>query len=372
MKRRTTDNGHPIRIAIVGVGRSAARHVLALRMMSAFYEAPPRPRVIALATGDMRRGRAVAQRLGIPECISFGDLLGRADIDAVIVASRNDRHFEQLTRLAALEQMLGIYVERPICTSPVELGRLTGLASERCWRSKHIQIGFENLQHAPVRLARQFVRKGLLGDPVHFHARYLQKSYLRQRDRERHQEHLRPTPCDGALVDLGSHVLSILLTLLDTDLQILSAASAGRFGDVPPECDLCTVVHLREPDSGAVGTATASRISCGCDDDLAFEYHGTEGAVRFTSRTPDVLEVSRNQGHAGWTQHWCGDDLGPHASFPGRCRAPGALVPTLHADYLFLRRVHSAEIPEADFVPTVRHGLDVQSMVQRIADALLY
>ena len=55
---------------------------------------------------------------------------------------------------------------------------------------------------------------------------------------------LTPAPDGGAMADLGSHGISLLMAFLGENLQITSAVQAGRFADVPDDSDLFSLIVI--------------------------------------------------------------------------------------------------------------------------------
>jgi len=95
----------------------------------------------------------------------------------------------------------------------------------------------------------------------YYHGDYLQQSY-----RDKRQTRLTPAPDGGAMADLGSHGISLLMAFMGENLQITSAIQAGRFADVPEDSDLFSSLSLVHPDNFAAGSMSASRISSGTGD----------------------------------------------------------------------------------------------------------
>ncbi len=77
----------PLRICIVGLGRAGNFHLQSLRMMDEAC-------VSCVYDPDMPKAEAVADRLGCAVAASKDEAIDRDDVDAVIVATPTDFHFE--------------------------------------------------------------------------------------------------------------------------------------------------------------------------------------------------------------------------------------------------------------------------------------
>src|SRR5210317_1505726 len=150
--------------------------------------------------------------------------------------------------------------------------------------SVKIQVGFQYLQTAAVREMMKFWKSGVLGKPVHFDLKYYHGDYLQQSYRDKRVTRLTPAPDGGAMADLGSHGISLLMAFMGEELQITSALQAGEFDGVPAGSDLFSSLSLLEPKTGAVGNMSASRISSGTGDLVQLEIYAENGAFRYSSK----------------------------------------------------------------------------------------
>ena len=96
-----------------------------------------------------------------------------------------------------------------------------------------IQVGFQYLFSSAVREALAFWKSGKLGKPVHFDLKYYHSDYLKKEYRDKRASRLTPAPDGGAMADLGSHAISLLIAFIGDDLHITSAIQSGSFEDVP-------------------------------------------------------------------------------------------------------------------------------------------
>jgi predicted dehydrogenase len=207
-------------------------------------------------------------------------------------------------------------------------------------------------------------KSGKLGKPLHFDLKYWHGDYLRKEYRDRRANRLTPAPDGGAMADLGSHSLSLLITMLGNNLTITSALQGGKFEDVDAESDLFSLISVRDTDSGAVGTLSASRISSGTGDYFSIELYAQEGALRYSTLSPDCFEYYLEQ-KGIWNKQIVGSNYKPSSTFPSGHVPPGWLRSMIHAHYVFLTGNDKGE-----FVPGIEHGLAVQRLVTQTAEHL--
>jgi predicted dehydrogenase len=207
-------------------------------------------------------------------------------------------------------------------------------------------------------------KSGKLGKPLHFDLKYWHSDYLRKEYRDRRQSRLTPAPDGGAMADLGSHSLSLLIAFLGNRLRITGALQGGHFGDVREDSDLFSLINIYDDATGAVGSLSASRITSGTGDYFSVELHAQEGAIKYSTNSPDYFEFYTEESGI-WNRQMVGSDFKPFSSFPSAHVPPGWLRSMIHAHYVFLKGNDHNE-----FVPDIEHGLTVQRLVTHTAEHL--
>jgi len=99
--------------------------------------------LLALASRDAAKGRAVAQELGVPRVyVGYDALLADPDIDAVYVPLPNHLHFEWSVR--ALEAGKHVLCEKPLCLTSGEVAQLCAVRDRT---GRHIEEAFAFRNH---------------------------------------------------------------------------------------------------------------------------------------------------------------------------------------------------------------------------------
>jgi predicted dehydrogenase len=143
----------PIRYGVIGTGMMGIEHLLNLRLLDDV-------RVTAIADPDERSrkwGRSVAGD-GAEVYEDHRELLARAPVDAVVVASPNHTH------AAVLEDVfrsgLHVLVEKPLCTTLEDCRHVAAAAARH---PGVVQVGMEYRFMAPVARLVEEARRGTAG-----------------------------------------------------------------------------------------------------------------------------------------------------------------------------------------------------------------
>jgi predicted dehydrogenase len=351
-----------IRIGFLGAGGIAQSHVFALDNLKYYYSDIPKIEKIVVASPTPSSREGFASRFGFQEAISPDEIWNRKDFNTLYILGPNHTHTPQLLKAAQQPNLQRIYIEKPIGSCQQDIFDLEEL--EKSDHGKFIMMGFQYLQKSALRKALAHWGSGVFGEPIYFRSEYLHSSYLDPAYRNKNQSRLQTIPANGAAADLGSHILSLLIAFLGEDLVVKAAAASGRFAGVPPTSDLCTTALIEEINSGAVGTLVASRVSQGTGDHLSLEIRGTYGALLFDTTKPDCYETYLPK--FGWQRHEVMSDYLPVTKFPADYAPSGWLRALVHNHYLFM-----GSDPGISYIPNLQHGIQVQRLLQQIADQVL-
>ena len=303
-----------------------------------------------------------ARRFVFRKSTNLKEFISDERINTVFITCPNKVHYEHLKAVIEMVSLKRIYLEKPVCANYEEENAIADLIKKHPEIS--IQVGFQFLFTAAIREALVFWKSGQLGKPLHFDLKYYHGDYLEKSYRDKRSSRLTPAPDGGAMADLGSHAISLLIAFLGDNLQITSAVQAGHFEDVTRDSDLFSQISIFNKTSGAAGTLSASRISAGTGDLLSIELFAEKGTLRYSSASPDIFEyflVETGQ----WTRQIVGSNYKPLTSFPSGHVPPGWLRSMIHAQYVFLTGNDSKS-----FIPDIEHGLSVQRLVRQTAEQL--
>lgn len=349
-------------IGFIGAGGIARSHVFSLNSLKYFYDDAPEIDMAAVCSSTKQSRESFAWRFGFTSSYRLEEFLNDEKINTVFILGPNELHFKHFKAVLGMKSVKRIYLEKPVCSDrEEEKGIKQSVDSHPDVR---IQVGFQYLYSAAVREALMLWRSGILGTPIHFDLKYYHSDYLKKAYRDKRTSRLTPAPDGGAMADLGSHIISILIAFIGDKLRITGASQSGYFDDVPMASDLFSQISLFDEKSHAAGILSASRISSGTADNLSFEIFATGGALRYSSTTPDFFEYYTEESGC-WFKKMTGSNYRPVSTFPS-VHVPGGWHRSLiHAHYVFLTN-YSSEI----IVPDIRHGLAVQSLLFETAEHL--
>jgi predicted dehydrogenase len=276
-----------IGVGMLGYAFMGKAHVNAYRTLAYMTWPPPlRPELVLIAGRDADAVGEAALRYGFAGAVTDWQQIVRDDRVALFDNSGpNGLHREPT--IAAAEAGKHVLCEKP-------LGRDAGESYE-IWQRvaatgvKHM-CGF-NYRFVPaIRLAREMVTAGELGEIRHFRARYLQAwgadaELMSWRFARAHAG-------SGALGDLGAHIIDLArhlvgeITTVSGITRTFLPDRAGHAVDVDDAFEAAT-----EFENGAVGTLEASRLCLGRLNQLALEINGSKGSIAFDLERLNELQV---------------------------------------------------------------------------------
>ena len=298
-----------IGVGMLGYAFMGKAHSNAYRKVSYITWPPPlEPKLVGIAGRNLDAVQEAADRYGFTYGTDdWRDLVGDESIGLFDNSGPNGLHAEPT--IAAAQAGKHVICEKPLGRDAAE--------SYDIWQAvaatgvKHM-CGF-NYRFVPaMRLAREIIDAGELGEIRHFRARYLQDwgddpsldTWRFDRD----------VAGSGALGDLMTHAVD-LARFLNGELTSVQGFAhtflPGRRVDDAAEAAVTF-------ENGSVGTLEATRFAHGHRNGFQWEINGTKGALAFDLERLNELQVFRNDGdrargfrtvlvseadHPFW-QHW--------------------------------------------------------------------
>jgi predicted dehydrogenase len=159
-------------------------------------------RLTACADVDLKRAAQLsAQHPGCEAAASWAELVKRADVEMVVVATAHDSLAE--ITIAALRGGKHVLVEKPAARSSAELEPV--IEEERA-SGRQVRVGFNHRYHRAFRKAFEIVRAGSLGPLLFVRARYGHGGRVGY-DREWRAQKERSG--GGELIDQGVHLVDL-------------------------------------------------------------------------------------------------------------------------------------------------------------------
>jgi predicted dehydrogenase len=224
-------------------------------------------RLVHCADVDLSRARYVASFS--PGCLAGSDwreLLARADMDAVIVATPQDSHVE-IAR-AAINAGIHVLVEKPAARHVDELLGLPQLAAEHDVR---VRVGFNLRYHRAFQQARRLVDSGILGPLLFVRARYGHGGRLGLAGEWRAQPQ---RSGGGELIDQGVHLIDLARWFLGEFVEVNGFAHT-YFWDMPVDDNAFMVLKT------ATKQVAFLHVSCTeWKNTFSWELYGRDGKLQ--------------------------------------------------------------------------------------------
>jgi predicted dehydrogenase len=293
-----------IGIGVIGMGWMGVQHSRAYRQIAErFPGSDLRPSLIACADNVESRAREARDRLGFQTYTTeWEQVIAHPAVEVVNIASPNFLHLEMVQAAAAAGKH--ILCEKPVGRNPDETA-----AIERAARKAGVLtfVGY-NYRWAPlVQYARQLIAEERLGRLTHYRGRFF-AGYASNPHAVLSWRFQRELGGLGTVGDLLSHVIDMahfiagpidrLVGNVETFVKERPSAApgagthfslgSGPSRDVTNEDYAGAIVRFSD---GAQGTLEACRVIQGPRCQMAFEVHGTKGALRWDFEKMNEMQL---------------------------------------------------------------------------------
>jgi predicted dehydrogenase len=210
-----------LRAAVLGYG-FAGRIFHAPFLRAAGFE------VAAICTSDPHRhAQAVADFPQADVVAAAGELIGREDLDLIVVATPNASHAE--LAIAALEHGHDVVVDKPFAPTVADAKQIVATADDTggvlsVFQSRRFDSDF--------RTAARVLDSGELGTVHRFESRY---ERWRPALADNWRESADPAAAGGLLFDLGAHLIDQFLVLFGTPSTVYAELGRRRQGSAVPD-----------------------------------------------------------------------------------------------------------------------------------------
>jgi predicted dehydrogenase len=250
-----TDEHAPVRWGVLGAANIALAKVIPAMQQSAHSP------VVAIASRDLRKAQAAAERLGIPRAYgSYEELIADPDIEAIYNPLPNHLHVPW--SIKAAEAGKHVLCEKPLSLSAAEIAQLVEVRDRM-----GVQIGeaFMVRTHPQWAAVRELIAEGRIGElrlvVGHF-------SYFRRdpADIRSHKEW-----GGGALMDIGCYPVTLSRWLFDEEPTDVVAV-LDRDPDM--HIDRLASALLKFPSGQASFTCSTQLVA-----HQRMQVYGTEGRI---------------------------------------------------------------------------------------------
>ncbi|MFH1738984.1 MAG: Gfo/Idh/MocA family oxidoreductase, partial [bacterium] len=280
-----------IRMGLLGCGFMGKCHTNAYKTIPYIYaDANLMPRLLVLCDKDQKKVEHAAAQYGYEECCTdYEELVSDDRIDVVDNCLPDPVHPEPC--IAALNNGKHVICEKPLAISVDDAKRMCDAAAAS---SAKAMCTF-NYRFVPaVRLAKDLIAAGEIGDIYHLRTGYLQMAG-HDPSLSSDEAWYSAWPHSGGLQGIGSHAIdqcrflvgeiksvSALVRAFNQDRAIPSAGSPDAFADEG-------TAAVMEFENGAIGVIESSVVATGRKNFLWWEINGSKGSLKWDLEHPNSL-----------------------------------------------------------------------------------
>ena len=358
-------------VGIIGTGFMGKAHAFAYHAAPVTF--PRLPRVVLQAIADVNAPAAEKfhAQFGFKQWHSdWRKLIDDPAIDIISITTPNTLHKEMA--LAAAKAGKHIHCEKPLAPSADEAEAMMQAAEAADIKT---QVGYNYIKNPVLKLARQMIEAGELGDITGFRGVHAE-DYMANPEGP-YSWRLDSTGGPGVIADLGSHIIGMARFLLGPITEVnADVETVVRSRPVAPgsserkEVKVDDIARMMVRFArGCGGTLEANWMATGRKMQLGFEINGSKGSLVFTQERFNELQFYKTGGdprHAGFTRIESGPQHPPYLNF---CVAPGHQI-----GFNDLKAIEVAEfLAEIDggpkSGPDFREAWEIQKVVEAAVNA---
>lgn len=275
----------PIRVGLIGYGLAGGTFHAPL-----IGAAPGLALTAVVTTNDERRRRVETEHPAARIAPTVDALLSPNDVDLVVVASPNGRHFEHA--MTALRAGVPVVVDKPFAATAAE-----GRSLEREARDRGLAvIPFHNRRwDGDFLTVRRLANDRAFGEITRFESRF---ERWRAVPKPRWMEPNGVAAAEGMLFDLHTHLIDQALVLFGPATHVYAETDRRRASVQVDDDSFIALTHASGVRSHLGATIVAAQIG------PRYRVYGDRGAyVKFgVDPQEDMLKAGGRPGDAGWGQ----------------------------------------------------------------------
>lgn len=246
-------------------------------------------------SSNFERTKASAKLLGVEADRAYSDFNAMAEVESqredgiqvVSVVTPNFLHYDNVK--AFLDHGIAVICEKPLTVSLLQAQELQTLAKER---NTFLAVTYNYVENPMVKVARELVKNGELGELLMVDAYYLQDWLAADiENSDQKQAAWRTDPAKagraGCLGDIAIHAYNLVSYLIGYSASSVNARLAtfvaGRRVDDHAD------IQLGYSDNILQGRILASQVMTGHENDLGFRLTGREATIEWRQEDPNVL-----------------------------------------------------------------------------------
>ncbi|GAA2642824.1 Gfo/Idh/MocA family protein [Paractinoplanes durhamensis] len=260
-----------VRVGIIGAGA-----IVRLSHLPAIARVPG-VRAVAIADPDSDRVKVLADEHDATAHADYREMIAAGGLDAVLVATPNHLHRDIVEHATAAG--LHVFTEKPVAHTLED-----ALAIERACTAAGVvtQTGFNQRFREPVRLAKQGIAAGVVGDVLAFRSVY-SESHAVYPAATGYRYNLAQSG-GASILDLAIHRIDLARHLVGDIVEVCATIDHAT---IPHPADDNVFLLLRFA-SGATGVISADRFSPQVSN--ATDLYGPTGTIHVSSETRNPFQ----------------------------------------------------------------------------------
>lgn len=246
-----------LKIGVIGAGSLGKTHISLLKEIKEFE-------LVGFYDADENYKREVAELLNVKSFDSVEDLIELVDVVDIVKPSIS--HFDYAVN--AIKQSKHVFIEKPVTETVEEAKQLLELAEEA---NVKVQVGHVERFNPAFRAALPHI-----SNPM-----FIETHRMIEFDAEKANI--------PVVMDLMSHDLDIILSIVNSNIKKISASGVEVIGNTPD------IVHaVVEFDNGCVANLTASRVSLTSERISKFYQKDAHIVIDYLKQETNLYALKRN------------------------------------------------------------------------------
>jgi predicted dehydrogenase len=272
----TAEERNNVNFAIVGFGGIGKVHAISAHASNLTLSLPYNLNLTKTLTR-----KSINSTYGVKNTQDIEEVLSDPEISFIDICTPNDSHCEVVKQ--AIKYNKPIYCEKPLSSSYKEAMEMTEFVKESGVKNAVALI----YRFVPaVRLIREELEDGSIGEIIDFKIKLYHKSYLDPNKKKAWR--MSQASGGGALLDLGIHLVDIVQFTIG-EIEKVKAETRIFFED-RTSVDEIASCELKLY-NGIRGNLEVSRIFADSEESTTFVIYGTKGSIRMRSADPMNIEI---------------------------------------------------------------------------------
>jgi predicted dehydrogenase len=218
---------------------------------------------------------------GVSNTLSLDEVLEDRDIDFIDICTPNDSHLEIIEKAVKFNKP--VYCEKPLSSNLKDAETMEKLVSKNMIKN----AAALTYRFVPaIRLIKNEIEKGTIGDIIDFKIKLYHKSYLDPNKKPSWRTD--KSSGGGALMDLGIHLIDIVnFTLGDIENAECNTQIFFKEKTSVDEIAACRL-YLKNK---VKGNMEVSRIFADKDEPTTYVIYGSRGSIKMSSDNPYTIQI---------------------------------------------------------------------------------